>query len=188
MEVNQTSALLHRLVGRGAVVEEGQGRKLRYRLSERLYNIYHLLRRRGAGAARVRAVVDFMVHLYEGEGLVGLLERIAEEAKGLGPEERRDHFDVMAGILQGQVDRALALLEASPARTLFEPLVVALRQLAGQPVHAPPEVLEVASDLVRLVEQQHQQDRSSDEHASGSRSIAKAKPRRAGKGRAAAES
>ncbi|MGK3979345.1 AAA family ATPase [Sorangium sp. So ce118] len=100
MEVNQASALLHRLVGRGAVVEEGQGRRLRYRLSERLYNIYHLLRRRGAGAARVRAVVDFMVHLYEGDGLVGLLGRIADEAKGLGPEERRDHFDVMEGILQ----------------------------------------------------------------------------------------
>ncbi|HTN92370.1 MAG TPA: ATP-binding protein [Sorangium sp.] len=100
MEVNQASALLHRLVGRGAVVEEGQGRRLRYRLSERLYNIYHLLRRRGAGAARVRAVVDFMVHLYEGDGLVGLVARIAEEAKGLGPDERRDHFDVMEGIVQ----------------------------------------------------------------------------------------
>ncbi|WP_437934586.1 ATP-binding protein [Sorangium sp. So ce341] len=107
MEVNQASALLHRLVGRGAVVEEGQGRRLRYRLSERLYNIYHLLRRRGAGAARVRAVVDFMVHLYEGDGLVGLLGRIAEEAKGLGPEERRDHFDVMEGIMQRVRDQKL---------------------------------------------------------------------------------
>ncbi|WP_437721103.1 AAA family ATPase [Sorangium sp. So ce861] len=107
MEVNQASALLHRLVGRGAVVEEGQGRRLRYRLSERLYNVYHLLRRRGAGAARVRAVVDFMVHLYEGDGLVGLLGRIAEEAKGLGPEERRDHFDVMEGIVQRARDPKL---------------------------------------------------------------------------------
>lgn len=114
MEVNQTSALLHRLVGRGAVVEEGQGRRIRYRLSERLYNIYHLLRRRGAGAARVRAVVDFMVHLYEGDGLVGLVGRIAEEAKGLGPDERRDHFDVMEGILKRVRDPKLRgdLLEA----------------------------------------------------------------------------
>jgi energy-coupling factor transporter ATP-binding protein EcfA2 len=107
MEVNHASALLHRLVGRGAVVEEGQGRRLRYRLSERLYNIYYLLRRRGAGAARVRAVVDFMIHLYEGDGLVELLGRIAEEAKGLGPEERRDHFDVMEGILQSVRDPKL---------------------------------------------------------------------------------
>ncbi|WP_437955078.1 ATP-binding protein [Sorangium sp. So ce119] len=109
MEVNQASALLHRLVGRGAVVEEGQGRRVRYRLSERLYNIYHLLRRRGAGAARVRAVVDFMVHLYEGDDLVGLLGRIAEEAKGLGPEERRDHFDVMEGITRRVRDPQLRL-------------------------------------------------------------------------------
>ncbi|WP_437670324.1 ATP-binding protein [Sorangium sp. So ce131] len=230
MEVNQASALLHRLVRRGAVVEEGQGRRLRYRLSERLYNIYHLLRRRGAGAARVRAVVDFMVHLYEGDGLVGLLGRIAEEANGLGPAERRDHIDVMEGIvlrmrnpelrsdlvdslirmgvpswpdvseslketflltesarldregqpllaarllatspilstkmvgallliLAGLWDEALTATEQvlsskddAPAKSSFEPLLVALRQIAGQPVHAPPEVLEVASDLVR---------------------------------------
>jgi ABC-type iron transport system FetAB ATPase subunit len=107
MEVNQASALLHRLVGRGAVVEEGHGRKLRYRLAERMYNMYHLLRRRGAGAARVRAVVDFMVHLYEGDGIVGLLGQIVEEAKGLGPEQRRDHFDVVEGILQRANDSKL---------------------------------------------------------------------------------
>ncbi|AUX34872.1 MULTISPECIES: ATP-binding protein [Sorangium] len=129
MEVNQASALLHRLVGRGAAVEEGQGRRLRYRLSERLYNIYHLLRRRGAGAARVRAVVDFMVHLYEGDGLVGLLGRIAEEAKGLGPEERRDHFDVMEGILQSVRDPKLR-------RDLVQSLVFTLDVLSWPDVSA----------------------------------------------------
>ncbi|WP_438022900.1 AAA family ATPase [Sorangium sp. So ce233] len=129
MEVNQASALLHRLVGRGAVVEEGQGRRVRYRLSERLYNIYHLLRRRGAGAARVRAVVDFMVHLYEGDGLVGLLGRIAEEAKGLGPEERRDHFDVMEGIVQRVRDPKLR-------RDLLQSLVHRLDVLSWPDVSA----------------------------------------------------
>ncbi|WP_437827324.1 ATP-binding protein [Sorangium sp. So ce1153] len=305
MEVNQASALLHRLVGRGAVVEavveEGRGRRVRYRLSERLYNVYHLLRRRGAGAARVQSVVDFMVHFYEEDGLAGLLGRIAKEAKGLGPEERTDHLNVIEGILErirdaklrrelvdsliqagvlswpdvseglkkklgrvlfveaarlnregqsplagrllvmspglsirmlgaallgasglwdeaftaveqvlsskvsavsanvvldllvdavaaGHVDRALTLLEGSPARISFEPLLVALRQIAGQSVQAPPEVLEVASDLVRLIEQQRQakqQKASDDADASGSPLSAVMTPRRAGKGRAA---
>jgi hypothetical protein len=133
MEVNHASALLHRLVGRGAVVEEGQGRRLRYRLSERLYNIYHLLRRRGAGAARVRAVVDFMVHLYEGDGLVGLLGRIAEEAKGLGPEERRDHFDVMEGIVQRVRDPKLR-------RELVDSLIVRARVLSWPDISASLKV------------------------------------------------
>ncbi len=101
MEVNHASALLHRLVGRGGRGRGGAGpeaqvpaeRAAVQRLSPAPVAAV-------AGAARVRAVVDFMVHLYEGDGLVGLLGRIAEEANGLGPEERRDHFDVMEGIVQ----------------------------------------------------------------------------------------
>ncbi|XXY52081.1 ATP-binding protein [Sorangium sp. So ce269] len=145
MEVNQASALLHRLVGRGAVVEEGQGRRLRYRLSERLYNIYHLLRRRGAGAARVRAVVDFMVHLYEGDGLVRLLGRIAEEAKGLGPEERRDHFDVMEGIVQRVRDPKLR-------HDLILSLVVRLEVLSWPDVSTS---LKVTIERLMLTEAEH---------------------------------
>ncbi|WP_437586229.1 AAA family ATPase [Sorangium sp. So ce1000] len=145
MEVNQASALLHRLVGRGAVVEEGQGRRLRYRLSERLYNIYHLLRRRGAGAARVRAVVDFMIHLYEGDGLVGLLGRIAEEAKELGPENRRDHFDVMEGILRRVRDSKLRSI-------IVESLVFRLDVLSWPDVSAS---LSVA--LERLLRRENKQ-------------------------------
>lgn len=45
------------------IVEEEHGRR-RYELTERLYNLYHLLRRPG-GDGRVRALVDILVHLYE---------------------------------------------------------------------------------------------------------------------------
>ena len=65
LDTSKVSSLLGRLVRRGAVqvVEEETGRR-RYELTERLYNLYHLLRRPG-GDGRVRALVDILVHLYE---------------------------------------------------------------------------------------------------------------------------
>lgn len=62
---SKVSALLGRLVRRGdvVVIEEERGPR-RYELTERLYNLYHLLRRPG-GDGRVRALVDILVRLYE---------------------------------------------------------------------------------------------------------------------------
>lgn len=64
MTSSQVSALLLRLVRRGAVdiVDHEAGRH-RYELTERLYNLYHLLRRPD-GEGRVRALVDILTHLY----------------------------------------------------------------------------------------------------------------------------
>ena len=71
MDTNKVSSLLGRLMRRGAVqiLDEESGRR-RYELTERLYNLYHLLRRPG-GDGRVRALVDILIHLYE----PGQLER-----------------------------------------------------------------------------------------------------------------
>jgi len=65
IDTSKVSSLLGRLVRRGAVqvVGDEPGRR-RYELTERLYNLYHLLRRPG-GDGRVRALVDILVHLYE---------------------------------------------------------------------------------------------------------------------------
>ena len=65
LDTNKCSALLKRLEGRGAVtVEGGTPRRRQYYLTERLYNIYYLLRR-GSGSDRVvKALIDFMVSLY----------------------------------------------------------------------------------------------------------------------------
>jgi tetratricopeptide (TPR) repeat protein len=100
-DVNKASALLHRLVQRGAVVEaKKKGRKVSYQVAERMYNIYHLMRRRGGEASRVRAVVDFMVHMYDEEGLVDVTRAIADEACRVDPEVRRDHFAAFRSILE----------------------------------------------------------------------------------------
>jgi len=65
MDVNRTSALLRRLVTRGMVTEyQRKGRKIWYQVAERLFNVYHLMRRRGGAAVRVHALVDFMVCFY----------------------------------------------------------------------------------------------------------------------------
>ena len=64
MDVRAVSALLGRLVERGAVVVEGSGRKRMYAASERLYSIYYKLRRERDEAAVVRNLIHFMVAFY----------------------------------------------------------------------------------------------------------------------------
>ena len=65
LDINICSSLLKRLEGRGAVaVEGGTARRRQYCLTERLYNIYYLLRRGGGSNRVVEALVDFMSCFY----------------------------------------------------------------------------------------------------------------------------
>ena len=67
---NKTSSLLRRLVRRGVVTSEGESpRRKMYRLSERLYNIYYLLRRGGGTQDTVEALINFMIAWYAPRGL-----------------------------------------------------------------------------------------------------------------------
>ncbi|MBI4908205.1 MAG: tetratricopeptide repeat protein [Acidobacteria bacterium] len=101
MKVNEVSALLNRLVGRGAVEMAGSNpRKKLYQVSERLYNIYYLMRRRGEPADRVRAAVSFLVTFYEGEGLAGVIGDVAREAAGLPKGEAGDHYIALGELLK----------------------------------------------------------------------------------------
>ena len=64
-DINKCSALLARLLERGAVmVIGGTPRRRQYYLTERLYNIYYLLRRDSGSSRVVEALIDFMVCLY----------------------------------------------------------------------------------------------------------------------------
>lgn len=77
---NACSAQLKRLVTRGVVaIEGGTVRRRQYYLTERLYNIYYLLRR-GTGADRlVQALIDFMICLYSTSELVQIVDRFCAE-------------------------------------------------------------------------------------------------------------
>jgi Flp pilus assembly protein TadD len=101
LDVNKTSALLHRMVQRGAVSEvKAQGRKTSYQVAERMYNVYHLMRRHGGGESRVRAVVEFMIHMYDEKGLVEVMRSVVDEACRLDPDSRADHFRLVSSILR----------------------------------------------------------------------------------------
>ena len=105
---NKASALLGRLVGRGMVsVARQQGRTKHYRVAERLYNVYHLMRCRGGAEQRVRAVVEFMVGFYGPDDLAHRLAELAAEACEFCEDERGDHLAAWAQIVERTADPEL---------------------------------------------------------------------------------
>ena len=65
VDTNKCSSMLGRLVRRGSVaIEGGTARRKEYYLTERLYNIYYLLRRGGGEDRLVQALIDFMISFY----------------------------------------------------------------------------------------------------------------------------
>ena len=80
LDVRSVSALLKRLVDRGAVIVEGSGRKRWYAAAERLYSIYYKLRRQRDEAAVVRSLIDFMVVFYSKDELTDMFRLFRAEA------------------------------------------------------------------------------------------------------------
>ncbi len=106
MNTNQGSALLKRLVQRGAVTEAGgTPRRRQYCLTERLYNIYYLLRRGGAADRMVKALIEFMVCLYSPSDLGDILEETSKDT----PVSRDWYPNLAAQIADVLVDHAISL-------------------------------------------------------------------------------
>ncbi|MCW8137899.1 MAG: AAA family ATPase [Planctomycetota bacterium] len=116
VDVNAASALLGRLVARGAVeVASQEGRRKRYQVTERLFNVYYLLRRHGRSASRVQATVEFMAHFYEPSELPRLIGDVTAEALRL--EDRRDHYAALQALIKAPAleGREGDLLRSLPA-------------------------------------------------------------------------
>ena len=81
LDTNACSAQLRRLVQRGVVaIEGGTPRRRQYYLTERLYNIFYLLRR-GAGTDRlVTALIEFMVCLYSPSELGDVFKGVVQDS------------------------------------------------------------------------------------------------------------
>ncbi len=84
LNTSTCSAQLKRLVSRGSVaIEGGTPRRRQYYLTERLYNIYYLLRTRGRSAKLVNALIDFAVCLYSPKDFVAAVAVFYEESRDL---------------------------------------------------------------------------------------------------------
>lgn len=147
-DVNKASMCLSRLVNRGAVeVVRVRGRVQYYRVCERLYNLFHRLRRSSARDQRAAFVVDFMLKFYGESDIAG------DSAASLDVFEQVIH-DAPIQLLHDR-GTLLQLALANPARLHaivskvpeLEPLTVALAQELGEDVLAPHEVAEVAKDI-----------------------------------------
>ena len=95
LDVRIVSAMLGRLVERGAVVVEGNGRKRAYVAGQRLYSVYYKLRRERDEAAVVLNLIRFMAVFYTEDELTGMTGRLLSEA-------------VQSPILREGIERAIA--------------------------------------------------------------------------------
>ena len=101
LDTNKCSAWLARLVERGVVqVEGGSARRKQYYLSERLYNIYYLLRRRRGRDNLVEALIRFMASFYSPSELKDIGAGIAREAPEFGTEMRTLHRSAFTQLLE----------------------------------------------------------------------------------------
>jgi tetratricopeptide (TPR) repeat protein len=141
LDVNTTSALLKRLMERGAVTAPyKRGRAQYYQVAERMYNVYHLMRRRGAAASRVHAVVRFMIRFYRDKELVQTTRSMVEEARGLTAERRQEFFTAYEAIVQQARKPRLTKQIIEATRYAFETMPDApasLLKLVG--LEPPPE-------------------------------------------------
>ena len=86
VDVHKCSAQLNRLVDRGAVtIEGGTARRRQYYLTERMYNIYYLLRRPSGESQVVEALIRFMASYYAPADLVSIGVGMVRDSEGANP-------------------------------------------------------------------------------------------------------
>lgn len=81
MEIRSTSSLLNRLVSRGAITTEQEGKTKYYCATERLHSIYYKLRREGNEASVVQGLVMFMTAFYTGDEFQVMATNLLEESR-----------------------------------------------------------------------------------------------------------
>ena len=101
LETSTCSAQLARLVERGVVrIAGGSARRKQYYLTERLYNIYYLLRRRRGPDRLVKALIHFMESYYSPPELKDISARMVHDAGGLDAEMRSLHRIALKGLME----------------------------------------------------------------------------------------
>ena len=153
VETSKCSAQLRRLAERGVVSDEGgTHRRKQYYVSERLYNIYYLLRRSRGTDSLVAALVQFMDAYYSRTELRGMVDDMVVELDSVDSHTRPfyhaafeqlsalpevawhlywRHPDQLPDHLRAVTERASILLEQSGAKYEDGDLVGALHALDG---------------------------------------------------------
>ncbi len=160
--VNQASSYLQRLVEKGLVVEVAKrGKAKYYQISERLYNIYYLMRRSGMPQRRVKAMIDFIIVFYRQTKWESKFKSMDQEATNRFLDDvktvKNNSEDAITLGLEfaaaGGTREALEAIEQSPSADLLEPLIVGLKLDLGEEVLAPAEILEIARDVKERIDQ-----------------------------------
>ena len=118
LDTSLCSAHLARLIERGsAQVAGGTARRKQYYLTERMYNIYYLLRRSRGPDRLVNALIRFMESYYSPSGLRDIAAKIASATESLEGEMRAMHQTAFAQLLESPVlaERRGELLATIPA-------------------------------------------------------------------------
>ncbi len=155
LETNTCSAQLSRLIERGIVhVAGGSVRRKQYYLSERLYNIYYLLRRRSGPDRLIEALIRFMASYYSPRELKDIGVRIVQEAEGVDTKMRSLHQFAFAQLIElpALAGNREELLKAVPPelRGVFEPGAEFLGAARpdGEPAGRPDMEMDERSEAV----------------------------------------
>ena len=117
IDVNRCSALLARLTERGAVaIVGGTPRRRQYYLTERLYNVYYLLRRDSGSSQVVEALIDFMVCLYSPAELWDAVAEIYRETDSAVADVQ----EPVAQVLINKAQLLASMGHASEAIDIYE--------------------------------------------------------------------
>ena len=166
MDIRTVSALIARLVNRGAVLVEGTGRKRRYSTAERLYSIYYKLRRERDEAELVRNLIQFMTVFYRSDELAEMtVTWCVEAAQSAAIREGLESVLAASDTLDMQMEVAKALLnkvathrerdESESALAACDDLIA---RFGGSDT---PEIqVQVANALLLKVATQHERDES----------------------------
>ena len=130
LETSKCSAHLARLIERGVVqVAGGSARRKQYYLTERLYNIYYLLRRNRRPDRLIEALIRFMASYYSPPELRDIGVGIAREAQEFEPEMQSLYETAFAQLLEQPAiaEYREELLATAPAD--FSDTAVAARAL-----------------------------------------------------------
>ena len=139
--VRKTSALLGRLIGRGAVKVDGNGRNRLYSVAEPLHCIYYKLRRWRDEAVVVQGLIRFMVAFYGPD----------ETAKILGSVLADERFQEVFRTAQEDLDPDVGEIPAGGAAATYRELVERHRDL-GDPdwrIRVAGELLDIGARLAK---------------------------------------